>query len=97
MNRSESNPADKGAAGLSVEAASHGPVAHPVTHEKDLPQGLGLVGVGIGIAFGIEIALGRHVYINSDSDPDTDSDPEVSRFQFYFRSSPSRAPRGRTL
>jgi len=68
------------------KATSHGPLAHPVTQEKDLPRAslLVAVGIGIGIAFGIEIAIGRHFDIDSDSDPDTA--PGISRYQLYYRS-----------
>ena len=53
------------------EAAPHGPVAHPVTHEN--ARAVSAVGIGIGVA----IAIGRHFDIDSDSEPDTDSDPEI--------------------
>jgi hypothetical protein len=55
------------------KAASHVPVAHPMTHEN--ARAVSAVGNGIGVA--VAIAIGRHFDIDSDSEFDTDSDPEI--------------------
>ena len=67
------------------EAASHAPVAHPVTHEN--ARAVSAVGIGIGVA--VAIAIGRHFDIDSDSEPDPD--PEIPSEHSIFGTA-SHAP-----
>src|SRR4030042_1027091 len=67
------------------EAVSHAPGAHPVTHEKRASLSY------LRRSGSASESLSAFNIIDSDSDPDPD--PEHIAFCFYFRSSPSCAPR----